>query len=141
MSQAETEPAGGEDSSAPETTQTSAGPRSTAVTVAAALAFVLGLYELIAGFALTGAALTMSDVPVMWWVTGPVHLVLAGLLLWGAVATVRERPNRFLVPTAAVAAIAIVVSAVMKATNGEMPFELFVLLLYAALVYLVTRTG
>ncbi|MCV7279458.1 hypothetical protein H7J88_07340 [Mycolicibacterium flavescens] len=142
MSQAETGPAGAGES--PAQTETSEVPTTTrgryAVPIAV-LAALLGLYELIAGFALTGAVATMDGASAAWWVTGPLHLVLGGLLIYGSVATVRNRPNGILVPVAAVAVIAILVSAVMKIADGVVPLELVVVLLYAALAYLVRRAG
>ena len=144
MSQAETESSGAQDPPPHEQTQTpdvEPTARSRAGTAVVVLALVLGVYELIAGFLMTGAALTVSGVPAIWWVGGPVHLALAGLFFWGGAATMRGRPNGILVPAAAVGALAIVVSAVIKFTDGEVPLELVVLVLYGALGYLVARTG
>ena len=144
MSQAETESAGAEDPTPAEPTQTSGSEPTARLKTGRAvvvLALVLGLYALIAGFLMTGAALTVPDVPATWWIAGPVYLALAGLLFWGGAATARGRPNGFLVPTAIVGALAIVVSAVIKVIEGEVPLELVVLLLYGALAYLVARSG
>ncbi|SEH81115.1 hypothetical protein SAMN04489835_4428 [Mycolicibacterium rutilum] len=142
MSQAETDPVGPEEPpTSTETSEVAVAPHGRYTVPIAVLAVVLGLYELIAGFALTGAVATMEGASPLWWVTGPLHLVLGGLLIYGSVATVRRRPNGILLIAAVIASLAILVSAVIKIVNGVMPFELFVVVLYGVLGYLVRRAG
>lgn len=142
MSQPEIDPTEPEELPASaETSEVPTATRNRYTVPIAVLAAVLGLYELLAGFALTGAVATMEGASPVWWVTGPLHLVLGGLLLFGSVATVRNRPNTILLPVALVAVVAILVSAVIKLVDGVMPLELFVVLLYGALAYLVRRAG
>lgn len=121
-----------------------AGERPRTVTAAAVIAFILAAYEIISGILVIAAAIfagpPSATTVILWIVMGILHVAFGALLFWGARAALRGGAGaKILVLTAAAAAAVLVIVGIVNVVNGEFPGQLVVVILYAALLFLLFR--